>query len=129
MRRDANDLEWQACKKKVFELDDGRCCLCKCMTAKEALLFEKSLQGEINQTKIIDPAHYKSVSTNTDIMYDPNNVFCLCRTMHNRIDYMKDPYSGKPINLEEREAYWQRIINTRKAPKTAEIEDMFYEPL
>ena len=126
-RRDSNDEKWQECKKEVFRLDGGRCCLCKCMTVKEKLDFEKSMEGEMDQTTIIDPAHYKSVSTNTDIMYDPNNVFCLCRTMHNRIDYMKDPYTGKPIDLETQEKYWQRIIATRKEKdKKVNLEDNFF---
>lgn len=130
MRRDANDIHWQVCKQKVFELDGHRCCLCKCATAAEMIAFKKSMEGEMDQTKIIDPAHYKSVSTNVGIMYDPNNVFCICRTMHNRIDYMKDPYTAKPIDLETREWYWQRIIATRNKPKHPPVEDnFFYEEL
>lgn len=132
MRRDSSDIQWQQCKKKVFELDGYRCCLCKCATVKELMQFKKSMEGELDQTKIIDPAHYKSVSTHTQNMYDPNNVFCLCRTMHNRIDYVKDPYTGQPITLAQREEYWQRIIKTRQKNgiKKESVEDsFFYEEL
>lgn len=112
MRRDKNDIKWQECKQKVKEMDKGRCLLCQSLSIQEALLFKKNLEGY--STTIIDPAHHLPVSQNIKLMYDPNNVFSLCRQMHERIDHNKDPITGNSCSSEIIESYWQRIIKQRE---------------
>lgn len=113
MRRDKEDIKWQEVKKKVRQLDHNRCCLCSCLTVKE--LEERKKSNYCYQSfSIIDPAHYKAVSLDPKHMYDENNIYCLCRSCHESLDHMYSPINGKPIKLEEIEAYWKRIIDTRK---------------
>lgn len=111
-RRDKNDERWQECKRKVFELDKGQCLLCQCLTIKEAKIFAENLSG-FSTTKI-DPAHYRPVSQNIELMYDPNNVFSLCRSMHEALDHGRDPVTNKYCTPDVTEQYWQRIIAKRK---------------
>lgn len=109
-RRGADDEEWQECKRKVQELDKGVCLLCSAMTVAESIVFNNS--KPYNTVKM-DPAHHIAVSQRTDIMYDPNNVFTLCREHHNRLDQGRNPITGDFCKKEETEKYWQRIIAKR----------------
>lgn len=125
MRRDKGDTKWQDCKSKVYTLDKSCCLLCQCMTVQESIIFSKS--NPENTTKI-DPAHYKAVSQRQDLMYDPNNVFCLCRTHHNRMDSNRNPITNESCSKEIIESFWQRIINKRQEninTKIAELPEFF----
>ena len=128
MRRDANDEQWQECKRQVYEMDKSQCLLCQCMTVAESIQFNNS--NPFNTSKI-DPAHYKAVSQRMDLMYDPNNVFCLCRCHHNRMDTSRNPITDEHCTSEVTESFWQRIIAKRKenleGPKKAEIFDFFFD--
>lgn len=113
MRRDKNDEKWQAAKQRCFELDKNQCLLCQCLTVKEALLFEQNQDGF--STSKIDPAHYKPVSLRPDLIYDAdNNIYSLCRRMHERLDHGRDPVTGEYCTPDATEKYWQRIIAKRK---------------
>lgn len=112
MRRDKNDQKWQDCKRKVLEMDNNKCLLCECLTIPEAIRFQKS-NPEFS-TYTIDPAHHIAVSRSIKSMYDPNNVFSICRCHHERLDHSKNPITGKPCNSEETEYWWKRIIKKRE---------------
>lgn len=125
-RRDSNDLQWQEVKRQVRLLDKGQCLLCRALTVAEAKIFKENLDGF--STSIIDPAHYKAVSTDGSLCYDVNNVFSLCRQMHERIDYGKNPITGKPATKDEIEAFWQRIIAERnKTQAKVELPEFFLD--
>lgn len=130
MRRDKNDEEWQECKKKVYEMDKSQCLLCQCMTVQESLLFEKSKPFNTSQ---IDPAHYKAVSQDIKLMYDPNNVFCVCREHHNRLDRGFNPITNEHCTSDVTESFWQRIIQKRKdnleGKNKVDIPDFFLDSL
>lgn len=110
-RRGKDDELWQECKRQVYEIDQSQCLLCQCMTVAEGITFAKS--NPYNTAKI-DPAHHLPVSQRPDIMYDVNNVFCICREHHNRLDNCRHPITGEVCNSEVTESYWQRIIAKRK---------------
>lgn len=112
MRRDKNDLKWQECKRKVFELDKKQCLLCQALTVAEMLRFQKS-NPEFS-LDIIDPAHHIAVSRDTKVMYNVDNVFSICRCHHERLDNCKDPITGKPCTKEDTDYWWSRIIKKRQ---------------
>lgn len=133
MRRDKNDIKWQECKKEVYKLDNCQCCLCKVMTVSEFLTQKQYVERRslsIN-TSTIDPAHHLAVSQRPDLMYDVNNVYCLCRYHHDSLDNCRNPFNQDQITKEEVEQYWSRIIQTRQKPgnETVKIDSSFYEPL
>lgn len=112
MRRDKNDIKWQECKKAVFEMDKKQCLLCQCLSIPESIRFQQSIPD--TPTSIIDPAHRVAVSKNIKLMYDPNNVFSICRCHHERLDNCKNPITGKPCSSEDIEYWWNRILKKRK---------------
>lgn len=128
MRRDRNDEKWQECKRQVYELDKSQCLMCECMTVAESLAFAKSNPGA---TYIIDPAHYRPVSLRPDIMYDVNNVFCVCRAHHERLDNCKNPITGDFCTSNITESFWQRIIAKRKENLEKPVKDLpeFFDDL
>lgn len=112
MRRDKNDKQWQDCKKEVYKRDKSSCLLCECLSVAENIKFQES-NPEFS-TYIIDPAHHLPVSLHPELMYNPDNVFCLCRCHHERLDHCRNPVTGEICTSEVTEEFWQRIINKRK---------------
>lgn len=131
MRRDKNDEQWQATKSRCYELDNGQCLLCQCMTLKELEIFRSNLSGF--STSKIDPAHHYPVSLRPDLMYDADtNVFCLCRAHHEALDHGRDPVTGDYCTPDVTEKYWQRIIAQRERnlhKSKTELPDFFYDDL
>ena len=128
MRRGPDDIEWQKCKKEVARRDGGVCCFCKTMTPKERSLFFQSFgKADVpyHMSQLLDPAHRLTAGTNPDIMYDPDNVFQLCRVHHDRLDTYRDPITDEYINKEKHDEYWERIANTRKKPEGCELPEFF----
>lgn len=110
MRRDKNDEKWQAVKKVVKKRDKNICQICKCLTRVEA---EKSNKDALPITlNVIDPAHIYPVSLYPEIMYEANNIMCLCRHHHSLIDNYKDPVDGNSIDENQVFYWWWRAKNT-----------------
>jgi 5-methylcytosine-specific restriction endonuclease McrA len=131
MRRDKNDEQWQEVKRKVFEIDKGQCLLCQDLTASEMELWKQSGTDGFSTTKT-DPAHHHPVSLYAELMYDVDNLYTLCRCHHERLDYMMHPLTGKHIQQDEVERWWQRIINRRKINQSehnVELPEMYYDSL
>lgn len=130
MRRDANDEAWQECKRKVYELDKSQCLLCQVMTVQEAMQFSAS--NPVN-TSTIDPAHRIAVSQRMDLMYDVDNVFCICRCHHNRLDTSRHPITNEHCTSDVTNLFWQRIAKQReenlKGNKKVKIPEFFFEDL
>lgn len=131
MRRDKNDIAWQECKKQVFEKDQSTCCLCKVMTTAEYQLQKSYIQSKQVFANIttIDPAHHLAVSQRPDLMYDVDNVYCLCRWHHDNLDRNKNPFDQEPITNECVEQFWSRIVESRKEKESAKLNDFFYDEL
>ena len=113
MRRDKNDLKWQDCKNRVYEIDKNQCLLCQSLSVAEDLAYKESVKDQLVINKI-DPAHHLPVSLRPDIMYKVSNVFCLCRTHHTRLDSNQNPITGKYCSSEETKYWWSRIIKQRE---------------
>jgi hypothetical protein len=111
-RRSKDDEKWQAVKEQVQKLDKCQCLLCMNLSATEMKQFENSIRNF--STHIIDPAHYKAVSQRPDLIYDVNNIYSLCRQMHERIDHCMDPVTGDFCDSQRTEYWWQRIIEQRR---------------
>lgn len=111
-RRGSDDLEWQKAKKKVRELDNNSCCICKCLTYAEAIQMQDSCHGNGN-FETIDPAHHYPVSIRPDLVYNTDEIYCLCRFHHDRIDNYRDPVTNEIIGKEKHEEWWDRIKATR----------------
>lgn len=113
MRRGLDDEQWQETKREVDVLDKKTCCCCKVLSPGELMAFKRSqkMGGSYNQ---IDHAHRLPVSTHANLVYDKNNVFCLCREHHYRIDHYLDPVTGASLNEEQHENWWNRISQARR---------------
>lgn len=106
MRRDSNDVEWQAVKKVVFARD-RICRVIKILTYKEYLILQKNAGSRLS---VQDPAHFLPVSTHPELCYNSDNIFRINRYSHDNLDNCRDPVTGKPITREERDNWWKRII-------------------
>lgn len=113
MRRDANDIQWQECKREVRRRDENTCLLCSCFTPEE-LAIRREENYCFGSFSLIDPAHYHAASTHQDEIYNPDNVFCLCRSCHESLDHMYSPLTGKHIDAEQVRRYWDRIRAKRE---------------
>ena len=128
MRRGSDDKQWQEVKAKIRELDAAGCIFCRAITPTEKIIQDKDVkEGKVESPPnftTLDPAHHIAVSSNAALMYDPNNVFQVCRFHHTRIDNRLNPYTGDRITEEEQEAVWQRAMAVRyQKPKKAKIPD------
>lgn len=132
MRRGSDDKEWQKVKEIIRGLDAAGCIFCRAATATERAIQNRDVkEGKIDcpaNFTTLDPAHHIAVSSNAKIMYDPNNVFQVCRFHHTRIDNRQNPYTGDRITAEEQEEFWQRAMKMRnEKPKKAKIPDLFLD--
>ena len=108
-RRSSNDKEWKKVKNIVKERDNNQCRLIRCLNAVEYSILKKNAGPYI---KIIDPAHYLSVSSRPDLCYDADNICCLNRYSHQNLDDFKSPLDGHLIDKDEVNRWWIRILST-----------------
>ena len=108
-RRSSRDADWQRVKAEVRERDDNKCRLIRCLTMAEYLILKKNAGRLLN---IIDPAHYLSVSSRPDLCYDADNICCVNRYSHENLDDFKSPIDGHPIDKDEVDNWWMRILST-----------------
>lgn len=111
MRRDSNDAEWKKVKEIVSKRDNNMCRLIRILTYKEALILKKNAGSFINR---LDHAHFISVSQDSSIMYDENNICLLNRYSHSNLDSCRDPITGDPITLDQVKDWWIRILKGNK---------------
>lgn len=105
-RRGSEDEQWQEVKAKVKKRDKG-CRFLKVLTPQEFFSF-KRVAG--SQMDILDPAHVLGAGPNPSMIYVVENVVLLNRFAHDRLDYFKDPLTGKRIDKETHEKWWRRIV-------------------
>lgn len=121
-RRTSEDIEWQNVKEEVRKRDGGMCVLCRILTKAEYRQFLRSRPVYID---VIDPAHHESVSGHIEGTYDKDNIYSLCRAMHQRMDNFENPVTGKPMSVEEHDNWWDRII---QGAKEMEKMNVFSDP-
>jgi len=119
LRRDQDDKRWKDTRAKVYKRDT-RCRLLRVITPREYL--ELSRNAGPTRMTLMDPAHFKPVSSHPEFCYDVDNIVLLNRFSHEMLDSCKDPLSGKSITLEEREAWWKKILKSNKKQYEALIK-------
>ena len=126
MVRDKDDTEWQKVKKKVIKRDI-HCRLCNILTITEKIYFDKSHPTRKN----LDCAHVFPVSTHPLMVYQPDNIYLLCREHHSRIDDFNSPITGKQISINRHFWWWWRVINksTEKYNKDIDYKSLVSQQL
>ena len=111
MRRDSNDILWKEVKQKVRARDGNICRLLKVLSLQEGILLRKNAEHLLYQ---LDPAHFISVSQDSSIMYDENNIVMLNHYSHSNLDSCRNPITGEYISQEEVRNWWERILKGNK---------------
>lgn len=119
-RRSKEDEQWQETRRQCKLRDRNMCVICKMLTPGEHMLFMKSHPAFL---QTIDIAHIESVSGHIEKVYDVNNVVCLCRCHHSRLDAYQNPITGKRMSAEEHEEWWKRIKDYAGIEDTVEEKD------
>lgn len=119
-RRSSQDPEWQKTKAEVDKRDHGRCSFSACLSMKEAYKLQKGSEMHI------DHAHVFSASNRPDLIYNPDNVVCLTRYIHRRMDNFKNPLTDEDIDLNEHYYWWTRILQKKYYEYDASVD---YEEL
>lgn len=109
-RRSTEDKEWQETKRLARIRDKNMCVLCRLLTPTEYAKFQQSRPF---MPMLIEVAHIEAVANHVEKVYDLDNVVCLCHAMHDRIDRMQDPVTGKNISKSVQLDWWQRIVEGR----------------
>lgn len=109
-RRSTDDKEWQETKRLAHIRDKNMCVLCRLLTPTEYAKFQ---QSRPLMPMLIEVAHIEAVANHVEKVYDLDNVVCLCHAMHDRLDRMQDPVTGKNISKSVQLDWWQRIIKGR----------------
>jgi hypothetical protein len=109
-RRSTEDKEWQETKRLARIRDKNMCVLCRLLTPTEYAKFQ---QSRPLMPMLIEVAHIEAVANHVEKVYDLDNVVCLCHAMHDRLDRMQDPVTGKNISKSVQLDWWQRIIEGR----------------
>jgi len=118
-RRSNDDAEWARVREFVLRRDGRACRLLKCLSPLEAKLYVG------DNERGVDPAHVFSAASRPDLLYNAENVVCLRRTVHRRMDEYRSPIDGSHISLEMHWYWWYRILCGRVLP----IDELNYESL
>ena len=106
-RRDINDKEWQAVKRRVKARDNNRDRMQFVLSLAEYKTLRSNAGPYISK---IDPAHVISVSKNYSRCYEEDNIISLNRYSHSNLDSCKDPVTGENISGEEVTSWWIRLL-------------------
>jgi hypothetical protein len=101
------DLLWEKVKTEVDLRDGHSCRLFRLLSVEEKKLIKDNLFGKMKTT---DRAHVFRRSKYPHIKYFSDNVVCLYRLFHSRLDSYTNPLTGQPITSEEVNQWWKRII-------------------
>jgi hypothetical protein len=112
------DEKWIRVKKEVGLRDKYTCRLYPFLTAEEKEIIEESFFGGLKE---IDYAHVFNKSKYKFMKYLPENVVCLSRLFHARLDIYRDPITGKNITKEEVENWWKRIVGEEQYTRLLNI--------
>lgn len=126
--RDKNDTTWQKLRDEIYERDKSKCRFLSILTPVEMIQFKQSGPRELNK---IDPAHVFPVSTHPKMVYQADNIYCLNRTTHHRLDDYLSPLTGNECSKNRHFWWWWRIINksTNKYNKTIDYEILVKQQL
>lgn len=105
------DEKWEKLKEIVDKRDKHSCRLYRLLTVEEINLVKNDLFGKL---KTIDRAHVFRRSSYPHLKYESENVYCLYRLFHSRLDQYQNPLTGAPTTKEEIEQWWRRIVGNEK---------------
>lgn len=107
-KRSKNDTQWQEVKRFVFKRDKFKCRFLSICTIQE---YMRVLQkASTIKLQIFDPCHVFPSGLYPKMTYNVDNVYVLCRWVHDCLDECKNPVTGKHITQDERNDIWKRII-------------------
>lgn len=114
----SRDNQWLDLKKQVNELDKGNCQLLeslKLISAEDPDFLEiyNNAKDQYNPGDCYDPAHILSRGSTYSLRYDLDNVVTLKRVFHSRIDFGRNPVTGKLCSKEEIDDWWDIILESR----------------
>lgn len=114
------DEKWEETRKKVWLRDAGFFPeeakiknwkdYCRCwniLTIKEQQYLQTNFSADLWLADTLDCAH--AFGRSGDLKYDESHIFLISRFFHSRLDQYRDPVTGKNINEEERNAWFERI--------------------
>jgi hypothetical protein len=99
------DPLWEETKKAVDKKYGRKCIFERCLSISEAHQLKKE------PPYTVDRCHIFSRSTYPEFKYNPNNIVPLSRFIHRRMDDIKNPLNGDPIELNQHFYWWNRIRN------------------
>lgn len=87
------------------------CRLWRTLTEEEKQIFLEVNKDNLHLCQILDMAHVEAKSIRPDLKYLVENVVLMNRLSHSFIDFAKSPLTGENITNEERNNWWNRIVN------------------
>jgi len=105
--RDQTDDRWNITKQIVDRRDRRKCQFYRILSITERKVIESELIGV---AKKVDRAHIFGKGPYPNMKYNPANVITLYHIFHQRLDTYRHPLYDTPINSEERDSIWCRII-------------------
>lgn len=105
------DEEWIKVRSEVFDRDRNHCQLMDKLNSDQYNKIKDSLFAE---TRIIDPAHVFGKGAYPHMKYDVDNVVCLSRLFHSRLDSYHDPISGESITNYVHNNWWIKIVGKQQ---------------
>jgi hypothetical protein len=103
--------KWKGVCSEVDKRDKYTCRLWKILTEEEKNQTKSFLNYPFNS---IDHAHVLKRSARPDLEYDVDNIICLMRIFHSRLDQLRNPITGKMIEKEDVKNWFIRIIGEEK---------------
>jgi len=93
--------------KEVDERDNNCCVFWNyILTVEQKVYIYKHFYNDFEiLSKVIDHAHLDAISEKPELKYDKNNIVCLSRFFHSRLDQYKNLLTGCSISKEERQKY------------------------
>jgi len=109
----------QTVRDECLRRDGNRCRLMALLKFNET----KELLDNADPSLLrkLDAAHVFGKAAHPKMRYLADNVVMLNRVSHNWLDQQKSPINGKPISLEEKIKWWQRIVGKNKFNKLLEM--------
>jgi hypothetical protein len=83
------------------------CRLLAVLTSSERAVWNEHQNG---MGEILDGAHVFGKGAYPWMRYEPRNMILVNRFSHSCLDLGKSPIDGRSISVEEKTAWWQRII-------------------
>ena len=105
--KDQTDDKWEITKNIVDRRDRRKCQFYRILTISERKAIESELIGV---AKKVDRAHIFGKGSNPHMKYNSSNVITIYHIFHQRLDTYRHPLYDTPIDSEERDEIWSRII-------------------